>query len=189
MPTPTYTAGREYPMFNLPGKTPGIGGSVSAMGVPGFNRLSSTATGNIQNLLSGVPSAAPTQRANAYFGASSGMPGSDFVRNRGFDLYGEKSEDYKQRGLQDFLSLLQGYSGTVMPTAGQQLETQQFNANLGNRQREFDVNQANQQQAQNFNELQWGKDRPWNTTSTGDILDRTNKRLGYGAKYDRGILI
>ncbi len=176
-------------MFNLPGRTPPTTGAVDTRGVPGFQGMSQTATGNIGALLNGMPSASPARRASAYFGASSGMPGSDFVRNRGFDLYGEQAEGYKQRGLDNFLKLLQGYSGTVMPTAGQQLETQQFNTNLGNRQREFDVNEAGRQQGDNFERMKWGADRPYNTTDTGDILDRTNKRLGYGRQYDRGLIV
>jgi hypothetical protein len=58
------------------------------------------------------------------------MGNSDFVRNRGFDLYGKEAEANKQRGFDDFLKLLSGYSGTVMPTAGQQQQGSQFDRNL-----------------------------------------------------------
>jgi hypothetical protein len=63
------------------------------------------------------------------------MGGSDFVRNRGYDLYGEKSEGYKQRGFDDFLKLLSGYSGTVMPTTGEQLQREQLPMELASRER------------------------------------------------------
>ena len=94
--------------------------------IPGFSTLSSSGSGIVKNLMGGLPSAAPTQRANAYFGTTSGMPGSDFIRNRGFDLYGQQAESYKQRGFDDFLKLLSGVSGTVAPTTGQSIQQQQF---------------------------------------------------------------
>lgn len=109
-----------------------FGGAIETA-IPGFAGLTNSATGIIRQLMSGLPSAAPTQRANAYFGANSGMPGSDFVRNRGFDLYGEKAEQYKQRGFQDLLALLQGYSGTVAPTTGEQIGSDEFQQNFNYR--------------------------------------------------------
>ena len=54
------------------------------------------------------------------------MPGSDFIRNRGFDLYGQQAEGYKQRGFDDFLKLLSGTIGTVTPNAGQLQQQTQF---------------------------------------------------------------
>ncbi len=184
LPTPTYRAGQQYPMFQPPGRTPGISGGVSNI-VPNFNRLNQGASGFVQNLMSGLPSAAPTQRANAYFGAASGMPGSDFVRNRGFDLYGEKADAYQQRGFDDFLKMLQGYSGTVMPTTGEQLQSQEFNANLANRQREFDTNQALDQQQQAFTEMRAGRGVPWGSTTRGRVTDRFGGDLGYQSPLDR----
>ncbi len=109
--------------------------------VPGLDKLTSGATGVVNNLLEGLPSAGPTQRANAYYGATSGMPGSDFVRNRGFDLYQEKADSYKQRGFDDFLALLKGTSGTIAPTPGQQLQSSQYDRDL--EQRQIEANQAN----------------------------------------------
>ncbi len=113
------------------------------------------------------------------------MPGSDFVRNRGYDLYGEKADKYQQEGLDNFLKLLSGYSGTVMPTAGQQIETQQFNANLANRGREFDINEAGQQQQQAFNEMKAGRGVPWDSSARGDVTDRFGAKLGYDTNLDR----
>lgn len=115
--------------------------------IPNFDRLRGGATGLVQNLLEGLPSSAPTQRANAYFGAKSGMPGSDFVRNRGFDLYGEEAEKYKQRGFDDFLKLLQGFDGTVGPTIGQKIQDRQFGEQL-DFQKQQAANQLNLDQLQ-----------------------------------------
>jgi len=98
--------------------------------IPGYSGLTKTGSSIVGNLMGGLPSAGPTQRANAYFGAGSGMPGSDFIRNRGFDLYGQQAEAYKQRGFDDFLKLLSGTIGTVTPNAGQQQQQGQFDANL-----------------------------------------------------------
>jgi len=106
--------------------------------IPGLDNLTGRASSNVGQLLSGLPSAAPTQTANAYFGANSGMPGSDFVRNRGYDLYNQKAEQYKSRGFDDFLNLLKGASGTIAPTPGEQAQNQQFGQNL--RQRQFEAN-------------------------------------------------
>lgn len=99
--------------------------------IPGLDLLTKSATGNIDQLLNGLPSADATRTSNAYFGVNSGMPSSDFVRNRGFDLYGQQAEGNKQRGLQDLLSLVGGLSGTVAQTPGQMQQGQQFNQQLG----------------------------------------------------------
>lgn len=169
-------------MFGLPPQTPPTTGTVTN-NVPGFNNLSRSASGIVSNLTGGLPSASPTQRASAFFGASSGMPGSDFIRNRGFDLYGQKAEEYKQRGFDDFLNMLKGYSGTVMPTTGEQLQNQQFNARLAAGERESDADMALKQQQQYFDETRWGKGRAWNSTANGDVFDRTGKRLGFSPQY------
>lgn len=119
-----------------PPARPPIGTPALSNAIPGFSNLTQDATGIIGNLMGGLPSAAPAQRSAAYFGVGSGMPGSDFVRNRGYDLYGEQAEGYKQRGFDDFLKLLTGFSGTVAPTTGQQLQNEQFNADLDFRNRQ-----------------------------------------------------
>lgn len=125
-----------------PNSVSGNMGNILNGAIPGFNGLTQSATDIIKNLMSGQPSSSPTKRANAYFGANSGMPGSDFVRNRGFDLYGEKSDQYQQRGFQDLLALLSGYSGTVMPTTGQQLQSDQFQQELGFKREESALDRA-----------------------------------------------
>lgn len=112
--------------------TPGVGGisSILNSAIPGFSGLTKSATGNIMDLLGGDPSPSIARRANAYFGANSGMPGSEFVRNRGFDLYNQQGEQRKETGLHDLLSLLAGYSGNAFPTVGEQQQGNQFSQDL-----------------------------------------------------------
>lgn len=100
---------------------------ILANAVPGLDNLTGAAAGDVGNLLNGLPSPSVARRSNAYFGTRSGMPSSDFVRNRGFDLYGQQADQYRQRGFDDFLQLLKGASGTIAPTPGEQSQNQQFN--------------------------------------------------------------
>lgn len=121
--------------------------------VPGLSRNFSTASGNINELLSGLPSPSIARNANAYFGINSGMPGSDFVRNRGFDLYNTQANQMKQQGLQDLLGLLGSVSGTAVATPGQALQDKQAagqlqlgygNLDLGNRSLANNARQSDQ---------------------------------------------
>lgn len=98
--------------------------------IPGLDDTLATASGNIDELLSGNVSPSIARNASAYMGVASGMPGSEFVRNRGFDLYNTQGNAMKRQGLGDLLSLLQGVSGTVAPTTGQSLQNEQFNRGL-----------------------------------------------------------
>jgi hypothetical protein len=133
--------------------------------LPGINNLTSTATGNIQNLLSGLPSVSAARQSNAYFGAQSGMPGSDFVRNRGYDLYGQQAQQRQQTGLEDLLQTIGTYSSPALGAQGQALQNQQFGQNLAQQGSQFDQSLAQkgsqfsqdfglQQQNQAFGEQQ-----------------------------------
>jgi hypothetical protein len=114
--------------------------------LPGFDKLGGQATSVISNLLSGLPSASAARTSNAYFGAGSGVGStSDFLRNRGYDLYGQQAQQRQQTGLQDLLSTIGGYSGTVVPTAGQSLQNTQFGQQLGEQSSEFGQNLQLQQ--------------------------------------------
>ncbi len=126
---------------------------ILAGAVPGLDNLTSGASGVVNNLLGGLPSTSTARRANAYFGGRSGMPSSDFVRNRGFDVYNEQADKYQQRGFDDFLNLLRGTSGTIAPTPGEQLQNTQFDRNF--QQHQVDQNQ----QLGQFNAT-YNKDRP-----------------------------
>lgn len=133
--------------------------------LPGISGLTNSAMGNIQNLLSGLPSVSATRQENAYFGAGSGMPGSDFVRNRGYDLYGQKSAANRETGLQDLLQTIGAYSQPTLQAQGQANQVNQFgqnlaqqgsqfNQSLANNQNQFSQDQSLQQQSQDFAQQQ-----------------------------------
>lgn len=122
-------------------------------GIPGFDILSNAASANVQDLLAGTESPAITQNINAQWGVGAGVPGSEFLKNRAIDLYGQRSEARKQQGLQNLLGMLQGYSGTVTARPGEILsaESQGANraleqslaeANRGESARQFDISTA-----------------------------------------------
>lgn len=107
------------------------------------------------------------------------MPGSDFVRNRGYDQYNQKAEQYRQRGFDDFLNLLKGASGTIAPTPGEQAGNNQYYSGL--QQRQIEANNQNARYnadfsqrpgAQNVNGSmpQWGSQA--NGTRRADGWDR-----------------
>jgi len=106
--------------------------------IPGLEGMTRSATGIINNALQGLPSASESRLSNAYFGAQSGLdPTSDFLRNRGYDLYKRNANQFQRQGVQDLLSLVGGYSGTVAPTPGQEIGAQQASADRGQRAAEF----------------------------------------------------
>lgn len=163
-------------IFQIGGQPTGGNADTTALlnnAIPGFSELTKSASANVGNLLNGMPSADATRTANAYFGVGSGMPGSEFIRNRGYDLYGQQGEQRRQQGLGDFLSLLGGFSGNVVPNAPQTLQNQQFGqqlnqtaslegSRLGEQRREFDLNtllslmQGQRQGAATAGQLQLG---------------------------------
>lgn len=101
------------------------------LGGLGFGGLINSAQQDVGSLLNGLPSPSTTRTANAYFGAGTGLgTGSDFLRNRGYDLYGQQSQQRQQTGLQDLNSLMSGVSSPELSNQGQQLQNTQFNANL-----------------------------------------------------------
>ncbi len=160
----------------LPG-LPDAGNRTFATGIPGFDELSQTASGNVQNLLSGTEDPSITRNLNASFGASSGLaPGSEFLNNRAIDLYGQRGEARKQQGFQDLLAMLGGYSGTVTATPGQVLgdEAGQRDEAFRKQQEADRVNQFNQQMAFDRERQQ-------------QLLDMENKRFGLAERqyYDQ----
>ena len=126
--------------------------------LPGLPKLTSQATDIIGNLLGGLPSVDQTRQANAWFGAGSGLdPSSEFLRNRGYDLYGAKAEGRQQQGLQNLLGLIGGYSGTVAPTPGQQISQQESQADRAQRAAESAASNALNQERLNFEQnAYWG---------------------------------
>ena len=98
-------------------------------GIPNFDNLSQTASGNVGNLLAGTESPDITRNIMAQWGGGAGLaPGSEFARNRSADLYGERSAARKEQGLKDLLGMLQGYSGTVTARPSDILGQQNLNA-------------------------------------------------------------
>lgn len=89
--------------------------------IMGFNRLTKSDSGNIQNLLDGLPSPSLAQNAAAFAGVKGGIPGSDMVDRWKFDMYNTQSDARKKSGHEQLLGLLQGVSGTAVATPGQQM--------------------------------------------------------------------
>jgi hypothetical protein len=114
--------------------------------IPGFSSLTSTASGNVKDLLAGVPSPDITRMQNAFFGAGSGLDtGSPFLEARAYDLYGQAAEGRKQRGFENFLNMLKSFSGTLVPTSGQLIQESQFERELAEKKRLDALNRRNLQ--------------------------------------------
>jgi parvulin-like peptidyl-prolyl isomerase len=169
----------QYPQFNPPGTQARTMANPLASAIPSFPQLNTAATNNISAMLSGLPSTSTARRANAFFGQQSGMPGSDFVRNRGFDLYNTQADQYQQQGFDNFLKMLAGYSGTVAPTFGQQIDQDQFAQTMDFRERQAEADRALQRAAQSRADLQAGIGRLWNTDERGNEYDITGRRVGW----------
>ncbi len=112
-------------ILKQPNKT-GVGGNL--LGdleniVPGLSDLLGTGAGVIKNRLAGTENPAISQNLNAQWGAGAGLaPGSEFLRNRGADLFGARSEARQTAGLQDLLGLLGGVAGPSAAYRGQDIE-------------------------------------------------------------------
>lgn len=119
--------------------------------IPGLSGLTSSATGIIRNALNGLPSPSTSRLANAYFGAGSGLdPTSDFLRNRGFDLYKTQANQQQQQGLGNLMNLIGTYSGNVAPTPGQEISNATQNRQITSSENQFNANM-------NFEQQQWAK--------------------------------
>lgn len=151
--------------------------------IPGFSGLTSAASGNIGAQLSGLPSTGRARTKAAYFGATSGMPNSGVSNAFGMDLYGQEAEQQKQQGFENLLKMLTGYSGTVAPTVGQQIQDTQFGADLDFRKIQADAQNKLQQQQQNFAEEKWGKNRLWSSDDSGRTYDRTGRDMGFQKRF------
>lgn len=99
--------------------------------IPGMPGLTKSASGYIGSLLGGMPGTSLARRQNAYFGAGSGVPGSDFVRNRGLDLYGQQAAANKQQGLQGLLQMLGSYAAPQQAAASLEEQGRQYDVGSG----------------------------------------------------------
>ena len=125
-----------------------------AQSIPGLDHMSSAASGNILNLLSGSASPSKARTTNAYWGVGAGQPATSdinsFIGQRGTDLYGQQANANQQTGLQDLLSMIQGYSGNVGLGAGQQQQGQQFTQSQAQQAAQFGASLAEQQREFNY---------------------------------------
>jgi len=115
--------------------------------IPGLDKMTSSATSIINNALNGLPSPSESRLANAYFGAGSGLdPTSDFLRNRGFDLYKRNANQRQQQGFGNLLNLVGTYSGAVAPTPGQEISDITQNRQISTQNAQFGADMGFQQQ-------------------------------------------
>jgi hypothetical protein len=128
--------------------------------LPGFSNMTGNATGFIGDLLKGTPSPSTARMAANTFGLQNGLgQGSGLTSNYGYNLYNKQGQQNQQVGMQDLLSMLGGYSGTVAPTVGQTQQNDQFNASLENNQSQFqqtEQDRQNQMLMQIFGQLNQG---------------------------------
>ena len=124
--------------------------------IPGFSGLSSQSSDLIRQLMSGqltTGERSSIYNAGAERGIMGGMPGSSasggsLFANADLRNIGRASGERQQQGFQDFLSMLQGFSGTVAPSAGQEQQNEQFGKDLELRNKQFGL------QERQFNALQ-----------------------------------
>jgi len=134
--------------------------------IPGFSGLTSSASSIIENLLKGGTSTGPSQNSAAKFGVKTGMPGSGVSNAFGYDLHNKRSDEMKQRGIDDLLKLVTGYSGTVAPTTGQQMDQRQFDQNNLFRQNESNAANSLARQGMLAKEREANKPK-WGVVSSG----------------------
>lgn len=148
--------------------------------IPGFEKATGSASSAIRDMLAGKLTAGERgaiYNAGAERATLSGMPGSSAIGGSLFanaDLrnIGVLSGQRQQQGIQDLFSMLNNYAGTVIPTAGQELQNEQFNKNLGfqqgeaNRAYQLNTDAADLRAAQ-FNE-QYGP-REYSTSYSGPM--------------------
>src|ERR1035437_2213125 len=119
-PQPTTTAPVTQPYMTPPAVAPiappVTGGSdfLNSL-LPGFNNLTTSATGDIQSLLSGLPSPSQARTTNAYWGAGAGTPAggaagagniNSFIGARGTDLYGAQAQANQQTGIDNLMKMI-----------------------------------------------------------------------------------
>ncbi len=126
--------------------------------LPGFGKNAAGASNLVRELLSGKLSTGEKKAITDYGaerGTAGGMPGStgsagSLFANNDLRTLGLASGARQQQGIQEFLSLLQGVSGTVIPTAGQEIQNSQFNQDLGFRNTQANRNYGLQQNEQDL---------------------------------------
>jgi hypothetical protein len=127
-PTPQYGSGAYGAVPGAVGIPPSIYSQIGTID-PNLADQTGTANTTILNELQGQLSPetiASIQQHAGQFGASSGMPGSQFAGNYGQMQLGQSVEKQQQQGLSDYLKMLQGTGATLTP---QQLAAQIASSN------------------------------------------------------------
>jgi hypothetical protein len=153
--------------------------------LPGISKLTSTATSNIGNLLSGSASPSLARTTNAYWGAGAGTPAggagstgdiNSFIGQRGTDLYGQQAQANQQTGLQDLLSTMGSYTSPALTNQAQQFQNSQFGQNLAQQGSQFNQSQA--QSGSQFNQSQQQQAAEFNQTNQLQQLQTMLSALG-----------
>ncbi len=64
-------------------------------------------------------------------------PGSDFLKTRLYDTYGQNVDARNQQGLQNYMSLIGAVSSPELASSGQNNQVSQFNQSLANQKQQF----------------------------------------------------
>lgn len=138
--------------------------------IPGFNGLNQKSSDVIGNLLNGTPNAATAQNAAATFGTTNGFGAGSGIANRfGYDLYGQQGAQRQQQGLGDLSNLIGSVANPTLQNQGQNLQNQQFGANLNQQANEFNSSQQNQDLLTLLGQLGGGSTDPSMNANTSTI--------------------
>lgn len=121
--------------------------AINNLNIPGFSGLTGDASNLIKNLFTGTLTPGSRKAiydAGAERGVASGMPGStgyagSLFANADLRNIGRAAEDQQQKGFQDLLAMITGYSGTVAPTVGQDIQQQQFSTTSDLERQNFEL--------------------------------------------------
>jgi len=162
--------------------TPQLNGAI-----PGFSRNTAAASDLIRQLMAG--NLTTGERRSIYDSGAEratlgGMPGASgaggsLFANADLRNIGQASGQRQQQGFQDLLSMLQGYSGTVVPTAGQELQNNQFNQDLGFRNKQADRTFGLQSDENQRSWLKYQKDYGPKEYSNTEIRPNGSRILRY----------
>ena len=104
----------------------------------GFGGLVQSGQNVIGDLLNGNPSASTVRNATAAFGSGAGLgTGSGITNRMGYDLYNQQGQARQQTGLSDLNSLISSTSSPALTNQAQQMQNQQFGAQLGQQNSQF----------------------------------------------------
>lgn len=164
--------------------------------IPGFSSLTADSSNLIKQLMSGSLTGGERRaiyNAGAERGTAGGMPGStgyagSLFANNDLRNIGLESGKRQQQGFQDLLAMLSGYSGTVAPTTGQEMQQQQFNSQmqrsyLNDAWNRYRQEQQDREDVRRFN-LKEGIGRPYNYDRSGLATDRLGNPAGYSQFFD-----